>query len=119
MGKGFTVDPDLRKERAAVCTTYEDTIAWAVANRPGAVPINGGRSRFYRTRLRNSYAIFLQQQRKTDKRARLGRFTARRPKITRSEESVEETQTEEEAESQQDESPKKFGGKFLRRNEEF
>ena len=80
MGKGFVVDKELRKERNAVCTNYEDTIAWAVANRPGAVPINASLRRRYADTMRNAYARFKKEERKTNKKFRLGRYTRPRPK---------------------------------------
>src|SRR5688572_13957751 len=86
MAKGFTIDPDLREERDASCIDDLSTMQWALANRPGAVPIGGG----YRGRVsdwqRQGYARYAQDQRRRNRRNRrfkLSRFTTPRDGVVR------------------------------------
>lgn len=80
MARGFTIDKDLREERDGVTDIVDpDTgkvihmrFAWAVANRPGAVPINGGRRRRIADWQRDAYARYA-------RRNKLGRYTPPRP----------------------------------------
>jgi hypothetical protein len=68
MSKGFTIDKDLRDGRDGVCVDYSTTMEWAITNRPGAVPIGGGRKRRYAAFAHVAY-------RRYGKRNKLGRFT--------------------------------------------
>lgn len=92
MSKGFTLaTKDERKTRDSLCTDFTSTFAWAVSNRPGANPINGGRGRWYADRSRNAYARFRRSEKRRIGRAEIGRYTAPKPArpVADTEESVE------------------------------
>lgn len=81
MAKGFTIHPDLTAERNAVCSDNQSTMGWAVANRPGATVIIGGRKQHFANGMRRSYARFAEAgrrhrgHRKFDMNYKLGRYT--------------------------------------------
>jgi len=88
LSKGFTINKDRRAERDAECVDYKSTMQWAMANRPGAVPIGGGRKAHYAERVSHAYSNFREQgqkhkgHRKFDMRFKLGRYTPPRVSTT-------------------------------------
>jgi len=88
MAKGFMTPKPLRAERDGTPSNprpdiskgeTNEAFAWAVANKPGAVPINGGRRHLYAGFRATGYRLALQRARKRNKRAQLSRYTPPRP----------------------------------------
>src|SRR5690242_19054875 len=84
MAKGFMTPRELRAERdAAIASRRHDrrenepdpAMAWCVANKPGAVPVNGGRRRRIAKFRATGYRLALQRAPRHNKRAHLGRYT--------------------------------------------
>jgi hypothetical protein len=85
MAKGFMTPKELRAERNASCTDFITTVQWAIVHKPGAVPINGGRSRRISDFTATGYRLAVQRARKYNKRiTKTSRYTPpRRRRVER------------------------------------
>lgn len=72
----------LRTLRDHEITDLQSAVAWALQMKPGVVVVNGGRKRAEAKVLSSAYSRHLRMMRRTNSRAKLGRYTQPKPKAT-------------------------------------